>query len=351
MAARGRLSCWQHRSRGQRVTKALLTGGAGFIGTHLAHRLVEQGYHVDLVDDFSRGANDEAVAALQRSGRVQLLERDLAVSGALDDADDDYDVVVHLAAIVGVANVHDRPYNVLRDNVLMTEEALSLARRQVSLERFLFISTSEVYAGTLEHFSLPIPTPESAPLALPGLERPRTTYLLSKIYGEAMSLHSGLPFTIVRPHNVYGPRMGLAHVIPELLQRAHDATDGRLEVYSVDHRRTFCYVDDAVEIITSALQTARCSAQTLNVGTQGPEVTVGALAQLIARVVGKDLEIVPLPATSGSPARRCPDMTKTFELTGYAPRVDLEEGIRRTYEAYRAGVFDATRPRGPVAAE
>jgi nucleoside-diphosphate-sugar epimerase len=164
--------------------------------------------------------------------------------------------------------------------------------------------------------------------------------MLSKLYGEAMCRHAGVPFTCVRPHNVYGPRMGLAHVIPELLQRAHDASDGRLEVFSVEHRRTFCYVDDAVEMIARALESPRCEGATLNVGTQAPEVTIGELAALIVSVVGKKLEIVPGPTTPGSPERRCPDMSRTAELTGYTSRVALEDGVRRTYEAYRETVFE-----------
>lgn len=322
------------------MSKALLTGGAGFVGSHLARRLAETGHIVHLVDDFSRGSNDDVIASLQRSGSVRLLERDLRQPGALDDADDDYDYVVHLAAIVGVANVVGRPYGVLLDNVSMTEQALALARRQQSLQRFLFASTSEVYSGTLEKFGLAIPTPEDAPVTLPELDRPRTTYMLSKLYGEAMCHNAGVPFTIVRPHNVYGPRMGLAHVIPELLQRAHETTDGRLEVFSVQHRRTFCFVDDAVEMLARALESPGCEGETLNVGTQAPEVSIGDLAALIVDVVGKELEIVPKPATPGSPERRCPDMSRTAELTGYTSRVTLEDGVRRTYEAYRADVFE-----------
>lgn len=320
------------------MTKVLVTGGAGFIGTHLAWRLVEQSCRVDLVDDFSRGAHDDVVTALADSGSVRLFERDLRVGGALDDADDDYDLIVHLAAIVGVANVAARPYAVLRDNVALTQQALELAQRQSSLTRFVFASTSEVYAGTLEHFELPIPTPESAPLALPDLDRPRTTYMLSKIYGEAMCHCASLPFTIVRPHNVYGPRMGMQHVIPELLQRAH-RSDGRLEVFSVDHRRTFCFVEDAVEMILRAAWSPACEGETLNVGSQEPEVTIGELAELVVAVVGKELEVVPREPTPGSPERRCPDMSKMIELTGYRAQVPLEEGVRRTYEAYRAHVF------------
>jgi UDP-glucuronate decarboxylase len=322
------------------VRKALVTGGAGFVGSHLVARLVEMGVHVDLVDDFSRGARDDIVTSLERTGSVRLLELDLRQPGALDGASDDYDYVIHLAAIVGVANVVGRPYAVLRDNVSMTDSALSLAQRQRQLKRFLFASTSEVYAGTLEHFTLPVPTPESVPIALPDLERPRTTYMLSKLYGEAMCHHAHIPFTIVRPHNVYGPRMGLAHVIPELLQRAHAATDGRLNVFSINHSRTFCYVDDAVAMIIRALESPQCDGQILNIGTEAPEVTIGEVAALIVDVVGKELEIVAGPATPGSPQRRCPDVSRTAALTGYRSRVSLEDGVRRTYEAYRAHVFE-----------
>jgi UDP-glucose 4-epimerase len=331
------------------VTKALITGGAGFIGSHLAHRLVHLGYEVDLVDDFSRGTEDGAIGSLRRSGHVQIFERDLRAPGTLDDLGENYEVIAHLASIVGVANVLDRPYDVLRSNALMTGQAIAFARRQHALSRFLFFSTSEVYAGTLEHFGLQFPTPETAAVALPDVARPRTTYMLSKVYGEAMSHHSGLPFTIARPHNVYGPRMGLAHVIPELLQRAHYAVDGRFEVYSVDHRRTFCYIDDAVEMIVRAVEAPRASGETLNIGRQAPEVPIGTVAEVVAKVVGKDLEVVPMPATPGSPVRRCPDMSKTLELTEYTPRVELEDGIRRTYEAYRENVFDASAPAARAA--
>jgi UDP-glucose 4-epimerase len=322
------------------VTTTLVTGGAGFIGAHLANRLLQLGHHVDIVDNFSRAPKDDVIARLQRAGHTRVLERDLRRRGALDDVAANYDYIVHLAGIVGVAKVQEHPYDVLRDNILMTEQVLALARRQTTLRRFLFASTSEVYSGSPER-SLPVPTPESTSLALPSLARPRTSYMLSKIYGEAMCRHAALPFTILRPHNVYGPRMGFSHVIPELLQRAHAANDGQLEVFSVRHRRTFCYVDDAVEMILRAAESTQCEGETLNIGTQEPEVTIGDLAALIVNVVGKDLEIVPRPPTPGSPERRCPDMSKTTALTGYGARIGLEEGVARTYDAYRRQGFQA----------
>jgi UDP-glucose 4-epimerase len=322
------------------MSRVLITGGGGFIGLHLARRLTESGRQVDLLDDLSRGARDSDLEQLLGEPGVRLVERDLLAPGAAEDLDTDYELVFHLAAVVGVANVAEEPLRVLRDNVALTVAALDLAARQSNLARLVFASTSEVYAGTLELGSLPVPTPEDAPLTVPDPRRPRTSYMLSKLYGEALCLQSGLPVTVLRPHNVYGPRMGMAHVIPELLQRAHAAQrGGRLEVYSVDHRRTFCFVSDAVEMMARAAESPGGVGETLNLGAGGPEIAIGELARIILEVVGRDLEIDPLPPHPGSPARRCPDVARMTELTGYEAQVRLEEGVRETYEWYRENAF------------
>jgi len=323
------------------LTRALITGGAGFIGLHLARRLVELGVDVDLVDDFSRGPEDAELDSLRARPGVRMIRRDLRVADALDDLGADFAYVFHLAAIVGVRRVVRQPYAVLDDNVAMLRAAVSLARRQTALERLVFVSTSEVYAGTLASSTLAFPTPEATPLTVAALTEPRSAYMLSKIYGEAMCHHAAVPFTIVRPHNVYGPRMGLAHVIPELLQRAHAAAPGEsLEVASMDHRRTFCFVDDAVEMLWRAASSPGCRNATLNLGADRPEVSIGELARLIVETVDKPLEIVGLPATAGSPARRCPDTSRMTALTGYTAQVDLATGVARTYDWYRRCLFD-----------
>src|SRR5262249_46307146 len=127
---------------------------------------------------------------------------------------------------------------------------------------------------------------------------------------------------------------------PELLQKASLAPPGGwLEVASVQHRRTFCFVEDAVRLIRLAADAPACLGQTLNIGNQSPEITMGELAQLLLSVVGKELQIHALPDTPGSPPRRCPDMSKTVALTGTTPVIGLQEGILRTYEWYRSHVF------------
>jgi nucleoside-diphosphate-sugar epimerase len=326
------------------MTRVLVTGGAGFIGLHLASNLVARGMQVDLLDNFSRGALDADVQALAAKPGVRLMQEDLLAPGALRDLGDDYEYIFHLAAIIGVANVQSRPLAVLRDNQKMLFTVLDLAARQRALTRFVFASTSEVVVGTLEANRLLIPTPESTELVLPDLARPRTSYMLSKLYGEAICMHSGLPFTALRPHNVYGPRMGMAHVIPELLARASRAPEGgRLEVYSAEHTRTFCYVDDAVEILIRAATSPGAAGQVLNLGAQEPEVTMREVAVEVCRAVGRDLEIVPLPAAAGSPSRRCPDMTKTTRIIDYVARISLPDGIRRTLAWYAARGFPAEK--------
>ena len=218
--------------------KALITGGAGFIGGHLAEKLAENGYSVTLVDNFSRGVDDGFLRRLTQEHGVSLVTADLMEDASLDPLGNDYDYIFHLAAIIGVQNVLNRAYDVLHMNVEMLFHVLDFAKEQNNLKRLVFASTSEVYAGTLQFFDMKIPTPEDTPLTVTPLEQPRTSYMLSKIYGECLLHHCGLPYTIVRPHNFYGPRMGMSHVIPELLKKAYFAEPGgRLPVFSADHRR------------------------------------------------------------------------------------------------------------------
>jgi nucleoside-diphosphate-sugar epimerase len=222
----------------------------------------------------------------------------------------------------------------------MLINTLAWAKTQVNLKRFIFASTSEVYAGTLKHFTMPIPTPEKIPLAIPDVSHPRTSYLLSKIYGEALCHHSGLSFTIIRPHNIYGARMGLSHVIPELLKKAYSTEVGKnLDVFSVSHKRTFCHIDDAVNIIQLLAESSDTINETYNIGSQDPEITIKSLAEIIMKIVDKKLTIIPQQQTSGSVTRRSPDMTKTINATGYRLKVVLKEGIKLTYDWYLKNVF------------
>ncbi len=327
--------------------RILITGGAGFIGAHLARRLLAEDARIDLVDDFSRGEQDPDFAALAGNSALRCVERDLMVPDSLNDLPADYDLVFHLAAIVGVANVTRQPLEVLRQNLEMLLAVQRLASRQKRLQRFIFASTSEVHAGTQAQLDLPVPTPEDALVALPDLAQSRATYLLSKLYGEALCHHADLPFTVIRPYNIYGPRLGMAHVVPELLRRVERSPEGgALTVCSMSHRRAFCYVSVAVELIVRLALAEEALGGVFNVGNQTEEMAVGQLAELVVAMVGRRLTLEPGPDTPGSPARRCPDMSRTTRVTGYKARVSLPVGLRETYGWYRDRVF---RPAGVAA--
>lgn len=318
----------------------LITGGAGFIGYHLAVKLLSKGYKIDLIDDFSRGVNDKFLKEITAEKQVKLIDANLLHYKISDTIGNDYTYVYHLAGVVGVQHVLKAPYNVLVKNIELLKNAIIIGRKQKKLKRFIFTSTSEVYAGTLENFDLQFPTPETSPLSIPNLEDKRTPYMLSKIYGEALCTHSNLPFTIIRPHNFYGPRMGLSHVIPQLLKKAYESKNGKLNVYSVNHKRSFCFIKDAIEMMVLLSENKNAFGETYNIGNQQDEISITELAKNIIEVVGKDLEINPLSDSNDSIMRRCPDMMKTINLDVFKTNYMLKDGIKMTFDWYRKNIFE-----------
>lgn len=319
--------------------KVLITGGAGFIGLHLANKLLNEGDQVQLIDNFARAVKDTDLEQTLTRDKINFENLDLLDSNSIDSLDKDYDVIFHLAAIIGVVHVLDRPYSVLYDNLRMLGNMIDFSRKQVNLSRFFFASTSEVYAGTLKYFDLPIPTPENTPLAVTNLSHPRTSYMLSKIYGEALCQKSGIPFTIFRPHNVYGPRMGMAHVIPEIIKKVVESGNNVVDVYSVNHKRTFCYIEDAVRMLSLLAESNQTIGETYNIGSEDEEITMGDLAYKIIKLAGKEIQINPKPATPGSPERRCPNLSKLVQVVSYNKKYPLEKGLRKTFDWYKINVF------------
>jgi UDP-glucuronate decarboxylase len=317
--------------------KQLLTGGAGFIGYHLARRLAERGDEVHLVDDLSRGRLDPDLQALLARPNVRLIEADLCDPAALERLGGGYDGMYHLAAIIGVANVLERPHRVLATNARTLLNALDWYLAG-GARRFFFSSTSETYAWTMTFHDLPIPTPEEVPLAVDRVDNRRASYALSKVFGEMAVVHgceaAGRPYTIARYHNVYGPRMGMAHVIPETYRRVYDGQDP-LVVYSVDHRRAFCYVDDGVEA-TLRLMAVDVPSAVYNIGNDLAEVTVGELAEQVLAWAGRPgCALDPRDAAGPAIARRCPDIGRLRRATGFEPRHSLAMGLEKTLAWYR----------------
>ncbi|MCS6808657.1 MAG: NAD-dependent epimerase/dehydratase family protein [Bacteroidota bacterium] len=320
------------------MLRILVTGGAGFIGQALARRLSDDPqYHIVVADNLVRGRLDADMQELIRRPNVEFVEGNVASVEFFDTLPTNFDYIYHLAAVIGVRNVIENPDKVLSVNALSTLHVCEYAKRLPHLRRILFSSTSEVYAGTLKYFSLRIPTPETEPLTLDDITAPRTTYMLSKIYGEAVCCMYGklydVPYTIVRYHNVYGPRMGFLHVIPEMFVKIRDHEI--IDVASPYHTRAFCYIDDAVTATILAAEHDATQGEIVNIGNSSEEVSIRELVQNIAHIMGKEIRIQELPDTPGSPRRRCPDISKIQRLTGFKPRVCLRDGITRTYAWYK----------------
>ncbi len=319
------------------MARVLIVGGAGFIGYHLASRLAADGHTITLADDLSRGRRDAAVEALCASGQVTLLQADLTSPRALARLPREWDQVYMLAAVVGVRNVETDPERVIRVNTLSVLNLLEWlpARDEV----LFFASTSETYAGSVEAGIVPVPTPEDVPLSVPDVRAPRFAYAASKILGEAAVVHGarsrGYRYVIGRFHNVYGPRMGADHVIPELSLRALGREDP-FRLYGARQRRAFCHVSDAVEAMTRVVATEAAWGQIVNIGNDAEETAIEDLLAMILRLAAFAPAVQQLPAPPGSPARRCPDISRLRALTGYSPKVSLGAGVEETFEWYRA---------------
>lgn len=320
--------------------RILITGGAGFVGYHLAGYLsARDAYKIDIADNLSRGKFDLDLRNLIQKSNITFKKIDLTAPASYKSLDRDYDYIYHLAGIVGVRNVTRRPDRTLFVNTVSILNLLDwVSRTQRGLKRFVFASTSEIYSGTMKHCGMPVPTGEDVMLCLEDIRSPRTTYALSKMVGESacfsyFKIH-GIPFTIVRYHNVYGPRMGDDHVIPELMLKAGKGR-GYLEVFSPGHTRSFCYISDAVRATADLAEAKNSSGQIFNVGNSDEEIKIKDLAGKIIRIVNPSLKIKSLGDQEGSPSRRCPEIDKLRRAVGFRPAVSLDDGIKLTRDWYR----------------
>jgi UDP-glucose 4-epimerase/UDP-glucuronate decarboxylase len=324
--------------------KILITGGAGFIGYNLALRLSQEPTNqLVLVDNLTRGRLDQELEALIGRDNVQLISADLTDAATYEQLGSNYDEVYHLAAILGVQNVMERPHQVLRVNAIATWMLLEWFV-QGGGKKLLFSSTSEVYAWTQQFYSLPIPTPEDIPLSLTDLSNPRSSYAGSKIFSElAVTQYCSIynkPFTIMRYHNVYGPRMGYDHVIPQLFYRALSGQNP-LIVYSANYQRAFCYVSDAVTATIKAMQSENANGQTFNVGNDREEIVIGELARRILEKGRIQADIKAQVAAHDPIVRRCPDISRAGQLLDYEPQITLDKGLEETL-AWYADRFEAS---------
>jgi UDP-glucose 4-epimerase len=317
--------------------RVLITGGSGFVGSHLAEALLERGDEVFVLDNLSTGSIDNIRHLKSHpkfSYTIDAVENEPVLAELIDRAD----VVVHLAAAVGVKLIVEQPVHTIETNVRGTEVVLKHANKKKKL--VLIASTSEVYGK-----SITVPFSEDADLVLGPTSKHRWAYACSKMIDEFLALaywkERKLPVIIVRLFNTVGPRQTGQYgmVIPNFVRQA--LAGQPITVFGDGTQsRSFTYVGDVVRAMVALINEPRAVGQVFNIGN-GEEITIADLAQKVKTLAGSQSEIVKIPYDQAYESgfedmpRRVPDITKIGKLIGYAPTVELEEILHRVIESFR----------------
>lgn len=314
--------------------EVLVTGGEGFIGSHLVQALIERGADVRVLAYYNAfgkwGWLDDV------KGEVTVIPGDVRDGERVFQAVDGCEYVFHLAALIGIPYSYEAPESYIQTNVLGTYNVANACRR-AGVRRMIHTSTSEVY-GTARS----VPISETHPL------QPQSPYSASKIGGDmmALSFHHAfdLPVAVVRPFNTYGPRQSTRAVIPTILSQLL-AGSKTIKLGAISPTRDFNFVTDTTD---GFLAVARCDealGEVVNIGS-GREISVGDLAELLMKISGKTAKVVTDEARlrpEGSEVERllC-DNSRAREWAGWKPRVSLEDGLKMTFDWVSAHLADLT---------
>ncbi len=318
--------------------KILVTGGAGFIGSHLCDLLIAKGEEVTVIDDLSTGSL-ENISHLNGNPRFHYCVNTILNTKVMDRLISECDCVVHLAAAVGVKYVLENPLSSIETNILGTETALKLANRY--RKKILVASTSEVYG---KHMHAPLKEDDNLIYGPPSTMR--WSYAASKLVDEftALAYHrtKKLDTVIIRCFNTIGPRQtGLyGMVVPRFIQQA--LRDDPITVYGDGKQtRTFTFIDDVVEAIYRLIKCEKGAGEVVNIGGT-EEITIADLAHKIKELSGSNSEIVFIPYDKAygkdfeDMMRRVPSVDKLKALIGFIPETPLDQILKNTIEYFRA---------------
>jgi UDP-glucose 4-epimerase len=320
--------------------KILITGGAGFIGSHLADRLLENGKEVYVIDDLSSGSLKN-VEHLQDNPQFHLVVDTVLHEAVMNELVFKCEHIYHMAAVVGVKQIMNRPVETLETNVKGTEMVLRLANRHK--KKVLIASTSEVYGKVMDGDNCCQLTEDTDRL-MGSTSKRRWAYACSKALDEFLALayyeEKKLPVVIARLFNTVGPRQTGQYgmVVPNFVQKA---LIGKPIVIHGDgsQSRTFIHISDAVDALMGLMAEPSALGEVVNVGST-EEVTIKELALLVKEMAGSesDIEYISYDKAYGpgfeDMKRRCPDITRIEELIGFQPKVNLRGIIQSVVDYY-----------------
>lgn len=308
--------------------KALVTGADGFIGSHLVEMLVKRGYRVTALAQYNSFNHWGWLEDVDCKDAIGVVSGDVRDSHFCRQIMREQDIVFNLAALIAIPYSYAAPDSYVDVNV---RGALNVcqAARDCGIKRVVHTSTSEVY-GTAQY----VPIDEAHPL------QPQSPYSASKIGADAMAMSFynafGLPVTIARPFNTYGPRQSARAVIPAIISQM--AAGSELKLGDLKPTRDFNYVEDTCRGFMLLAECEAAVGKTVNIGS-GKEISIGETLNLIKSIMGSDAipvaDVERLRPPKSEVFRLCCDNALIHELTGFEPKVSVEEGLRRTVEWFR----------------
>lgn len=317
--------------------RALITGGAGFIGSHLSERLLEKGYEVDVIDNLSTGRKKN-ISHLFSNENFEFFQNTIMNEWLLEDLINQCDVVYHLAAAVGVKLIINKPVETIETNIRGTENVLKFANK--ARTKVLIASTSEVY-GKLPHELLS----EGNDRQYGPTTAHRWSYAASKAIDEflALAYHKqyNLPVIIARLFNTVGPRQvgRYGMVLPNFVKQS--IKNEPITIYGDGKQsRSFTYVGDCIAVLQGLMESDKSPGQVFNIGNS-QEITIEDLAKRVRELSGSSSELKYIPYEEAYDVgfedmqRRCPDNRKIKELLGYKPSLSLDELIKVTIDYHR----------------
>jgi UDP-glucose 4-epimerase len=310
--------------------KIIITGGAGFIGSTLAGRLAAAN-QIILFDNLVR--NTIQHTSLQDNTNITLFKGDILDPLALAKAVEGADIVVHAAAIAGIDTVIKSPVRTMEVNMIGTANVLRAAQQAGVGDRVIEFSTSEVFGSMAYRVS------EENQAVAGSAGEARWVYAVSKLAGEHLAhayfREHNLPIVTLRPFNVYGPGQTGEGAIQIFIRKA--LKNEPINIYGDGTQiRAWCYVDDMVDALMLAIERPEAIGESFNVGNARAVTTIFGLAETVCRVLDSSSAIIFKPPLSADIELRIPETKKAEKLLGYKAKVDLEEGIRRTADWYRA---------------